>query len=218
MTDNIYHTEQYWEQRYRDEGEIWGKSPSKTAYYALELFRSSGIRQILVPGSGYGRNTRLFSNSGFEVTGVEISEFACALASEFDRRTRVFKGSILDMSCTPDTYDAIYCCNVLHLFREKERRQMIHQLAGCLRYNGLMFFTVFSEKEPDYGQGIEVEEHTFESRPGRPAHYFTEEDLREHFSGFDIIEMGIMEDPEDHGGKPHVHTLRYIFAGNSKRK
>jgi len=25
-----------------------------------------------------------------------------------------------------------------------------------------------------------------------------------------LVDMGIVEDPEDHGGKPHTHTLRYI--------
>ena len=73
-----------------------------------------------------------------------------------------------------------------------------------------MFFTVFSDKEADFGKGNEVEKNTFESRPGRPAHYFTEDDLKLHFANYEIVETGLMEDPEDHGGKPHTHALRYI--------
>ena len=77
-----------------------------------------------------------------------------------------------------------------------------------------MFFTVFSEEESNFGQGKEVEKNTFETRPGRPAHYYTEDDLLEQFKNFSIIEKGILTDPEDHGGKPHTHVLRYILLMN----
>ncbi len=64
---------EYWDKRFKEEGKIWGESPSKSAYYALGLFRGHDIKSILVPGSGYGRNTKLFSSLGFKVVGIEIS-------------------------------------------------------------------------------------------------------------------------------------------------
>lgn len=202
---------EYWNKRYKNEGKIWGDLPSKTAQYALELFRKNKVRRILVPGSGYGRNSKLFSASGFNVTGIEISEVACNLAKEFDPLTKLYNGSVLDMSFDPNIYDAIYCFNLLHLFRKDERKTLVKQCADKLENNGLMFFTVFSEKETSYGKGKEIERNTFESRPGRPTHYFTEDDLREHFNNVEIVEIGIMEDTEDHGEVPHTHILRYIY-------
>jgi len=71
---------------------------------------------------------------------------------------------------------------------------------------------VFSEKEDSYGKGAETEKNTFESKPGRPVHYFTDDDLKEHFQGMDMVETGIMEDREDHGDRPHTHVLRYIYV------
>ena len=79
--------------------------------------------------------------------------------------------------------------------------------------NGFAFFTVFSEEEPSFGKGKELELNTFESKPGRPTHYFTEEDLNEQFKDYNILEAGIIEEQENHGEKgPHIHKLRYIFA------
>jgi hypothetical protein len=75
-----------------------------------------------------------------------------------------------------------------------------------------MFFVVFSDRDPSFGKGQEVEKNTFESRPGRPVHYFTEDDLRDLFREFKILESGIFEDPEDHGEGPHTHELLYILA------
>jgi SAM-dependent methyltransferase len=203
---------EYWDKRYQAEGKIWGEAPSRTAVYTLELFKKNGVKKLLVLGSGYGRNTRLFSNAGFDVTGVEISPLAWKMAREFDPKTRVYNASVLDMPFLQDKYDAIYCFNVLHLFRESDRRLFIKQCVDKIKSKGLMFFTVFSEKEASYGKGAKVEENTFESKPGRPVHYFSESDLREHFKGVEILETGIMEDPEDHGEGPHTHSLRYIFV------
>jgi len=138
---------EYWDKRFQTEGRIWGDSPSQTAEYALELFHKNNIKKILVPGSGYGRNTKLFSTAGFDVTGIEISSVACSIAEEFDPLSRFYNASVLDKSFDSERYDAIYCFNTLHLFREKERRLFIRQCTQRLREKGLLFFTVFSEED-----------------------------------------------------------------------
>ncbi len=200
----------YWDERYRAEGKIWGDEPSLTARKALEIFQQYNVRKVLVAGSGYGRNSRLFSAAGMKVIGVEIAFEACRLALDFDPQTRVFNNSVLDMSFLKDKFDAVYGFNVLHLFRQADRYKFIKECRARLKQNGLMFFTVFSDQEESYGKGAEVEKNTFESKPGRPVHYFSESDLREHFGGMEIIETGLAEDKENHGAGPHTHVLRYI--------
>jgi cyclopropane fatty-acyl-phospholipid synthase-like methyltransferase len=206
----------YWDKRFRAEGKIWGEAPSRTAEYALELFKKNDVKKLLVPGSGYGRNTKLFSAAGFKVSGVEISETACNMAHKFDPATRIFNDSVLDMSYLGTNYDAIYCYNVLHLFLQYDRQLFFQQCISRIKKQGLMFFTVFSEKEESFGKGKKVEKNTFESKPGRPVHYFDEEDLKAYFKRMDILETGIMEDPEDHDEGPHTHLLRYIYVRKIK--
>ncbi len=202
----------YWDERFGREGRIWGDGPSPTAMMAAGLFRDRGVQTVLVPGSGYGRNSRLFSILGFTVVGVEVSAVAVELAKELDPGTTHHVGSVLDLTFDDAQYGAVYCFNVLHLFYEPERRRGVSQCASKLRSGGLAFFTVFSEQDASYGKGHEVEKDTFESRPGRPAHYFTEADLLDHFRGFEVLETGVVGEPEDHGEGPHVHMLRYILA------
>ena len=203
---------EYWESRFSEEGKIWGESPSKSAHYALKLFLTQNVRTVLVPGSGYGRNTKLFSASGLDVVGIEISKTAYNLARQFDPLSKFYHKTVLDMSFDNSEYDSIYCFNVLHLFRQNERELFLQECVGKLKEQGLAFFTVFSDEEPSYGQGKQTEINTYESRPNRPVHYFTKDDLRKHFHDFEIIELGTIQDPEDHGGQPHVHILRYVFA------
>jgi len=103
--------------------------------------------------------------------------------------------------------------NTLHLFLKKERQKSIKNCYNLIKRKGYLLFVVFSDRENSYGKGKKIEENTFESKPGRPTHYFTEVDLIDHFKNFKIINLGRVDDNENHGslGK-HTHFLRYIFA------
>ena len=203
----------YWNRRFSKEGRIWGECPSRTAVQAAALFRQYGVQKLLVPGAGYGRHTDYFAGEGLTVHGIEISDVAVGLAARGGEWVTYHRGSVLDMPFSDDRYDAVYCFNVLHLFRAAERRTFIGKCVDQLRPGGVVYFTVFSEKEPTYGKGAKVEEDTFESKPGRPTHYFSETDLRDHFAAFDILETGLAEDEESHGKEGlHTHLLRTIAA------
>ncbi|MFW9951084.1 MAG: class I SAM-dependent methyltransferase [Candidatus Thorarchaeota archaeon] len=204
---------EYWDERFLDGGKIWGDRPSKTAIYALELFKKHDLNKILVPGAGYGRNTKLFSDAGLEVTAIEFSESAINLAKKFNPKTRFFQGSVLDMPFDDENYDGIYSCNVLHLFLKDDRISFLKKCYKQLRAKGFVFFVVFSDKESSFRKGKQIEENTYESKPWRPVHYFTEIDLKAHFKEYSVVETGIIEDTENHGELGiHTHILRYIFA------
>ncbi|MFW9822167.1 MAG: class I SAM-dependent methyltransferase [Candidatus Thorarchaeota archaeon] len=203
----------FWNNRFSKEGKIWGDDPSQSALYCLELFKGYNIKKILIPGSGYGRHTKFFSNNGYQVVGIEISESAIEIAKKFDPSSKFINKSVLDMEDYMGTYDAIFCFNVFHLFLSKDRLKFLKKCFNAMKPNGYLFFTVFSENESSFGKGNELEKNTFESKIGRPTHYFTEDDLNEHFKDFNIIEMGIIEEQENHGvrGK-HTHLLRYLYG------
>jgi SAM-dependent methyltransferase len=206
----------FWEERFREEGRIWGDTPSRTAEYAIDLFKKAVVHEVLVPGSGYGRNAAAFARAGFEVTGIEISETAVTLANHSFPGVRYHRGSVLDMPFDDSMYDGIYCFNVLHLFRKNERRAFLQRCREQLRNDGVMFFVVFSDQESSYGTGRQVEENTFGSKPGREVHYYSAEDLASEFRDLEILETGMMEDPEDHGEEGrHTHLLRYIYVRNT---
>ncbi|MFX0082525.1 MAG: class I SAM-dependent methyltransferase [Candidatus Hodarchaeota archaeon] len=203
----------YWNTRFSKEGKIWGESPSQSALYALKLFKRYNIQNILIPGSGYGRHTKFFSEHDYIVIGVEISEIAIEIAKKFDSQTKFFNYSILELELIDVKFDAIYCFNTLHLFLKDERFLFLKNCFNQLNTNGFIFFTVFSEKESSFGKGKVLEINTFESKPGRPTHYFTENDLVDHFKDFKIIETGIIEERENHGaGGPHTHIVRYVLG------
>jgi len=209
---------EYWEKRFVDGGRIWGIKPSKTAYYALELFKKHDLNKVLVPGAGYGRNTKLFTDAYLDVVAIEISESAISIARMFNPKTKYFHGSVLNMPFSNNKYEGIYCHNLLHLFLKDDRILFLKKCYEQLKYDGYVFFVVFSDKESSFGKGKQIEENTFESKPWRPTHYFIESDLKEYFKDYSVIETGIIEDSENHGELgPHTHVLRYIFAKKEKK-
>ena len=211
MEEYLKNMGSYWEGRFSGEGMIWGDKPSNTALQALALFRREQANKLLVLGSGYGRNTRLFSDAGLAVVGIEISPTAVAAARQFDPLTVHHCLSVMEMPLTPCVYDAIFSFNVLHLFRQPERRLLLEKCRTVLKKGGVAFFAVFSEQEKSFGKGMEVEPNTFESKPGRPVHYYTEQDLREEIGCFTILECGLATDRENHGEEgEHTHVVRYI--------
>lgn len=68
----MYDAEEYWNIRFKSEGEVWGKEPSLSAKLAAEVFKQYNVKTILVPGCGYGRNCLYFTKLGFSVTGIDI--------------------------------------------------------------------------------------------------------------------------------------------------
>lgn len=203
----------YWNNRFRKENEIWGRANSKTAELCLQYFHKFGIKNILIPGIGYGRNAQFFKEKGFSVEGIEISDQAIKIARNKGITFPIYSGDVLDMPFNDTRYDGIYCFSVLHLFRQEDRKKFVDKCNQQLNPSGIIFFAVFSEKEPSYGKGKKIEENTFESKPGRPVHYFTDDDLRKHFSEFSILDSDLIEDLENHGEEgPHIHILRYIVA------
>ncbi|MEN1989647.1 class I SAM-dependent methyltransferase [Paenibacillus hubeiensis] len=177
--------ESYWEHRFETEGKIWGEDPSQSVYKAISLFRQYNFKNILVLGAGYGRNTKELSNF-FDVDGIEISSTAIKHAKEFDTRTNFIHSSIFDIELEKK-YDAIFCYNLLHLFKQQERLLIIDKCKKLLKKNGLGFFTVFSDKDSNK-KGTEIEPFTYEYKQGKIAHFFTDDDLREHFKDFTILE------------------------------
>jgi SAM-dependent methyltransferase len=203
----------FWDQRFSAEGKIWGEVPSRTVRRAIELFRSSSAHSVLVLGCGYGRNAEVFAREGFAVIGLDQSSEALAIARQAAPEVRWVEGSALDSEAVEGSFDAVYAFNLLHLFLAAGRRQLIDNCRQWLLPGGILYAAAFSEMDFSYGRGEQVEPNTFESRPGRPAHYFNESDLREHFAAFEILETGLVEDPEDHPPDgPHVHQLLYVAA------
>ena len=50
----------FWEKKFREVRTAWGHEPVDSAIFAKNVFLEQNIKNILIPGIGFGRNARVF--------------------------------------------------------------------------------------------------------------------------------------------------------------
>lgn len=185
---------EFWEQLYREQGTLWDFQPADSAIVASELFKHHKFSSVLIPGSGYGRNAKLFIEHGFTVTGIEVSQTAIDLANESGIAYTSYQNSLTEMPLSNDTYDGIFCYATLHLFDEPERQKIINACYKQLNPGGLMIFYVVSKNYHLYGTGNPIGEDRFELVEGLSMYYYDPTSLAREFKQFEKLKIGTINE------------------------
>lgn len=183
----------YWNGRYAY-GRIWGDSACPSALMANEYFKKNTVKDVLVPGCGYGRNSHFFAAQGYRVTAFDVSEVAIELAKaqawECSVDIDYTVGDFFDDAfLSGRTFEGIYLSNVFHLFLAAERDKLVRRLTCLLKPGGILTFSCISVYDTgNYGIGPEVERNTFEKHKGKPLHFFNENDPNDVANGLPSFE------------------------------
>ena len=201
-------TKEYWDKQFAQHGTIWGDTPSETAFIARKLFQQRGIRSVLIPGVGYGRNAQLFVRDGFSVCGNEYSEYAAESIKTKLPSLKLIVSDVFelgnDLGNKLGQFEAVYCFDLIHLFLERDRNRLIKILRDRVSTGGLLFVAVLSSEVEYFGVGEQLERNTFEVRPGKVMHFFEAEELRDHFPNDKVVSEGEVVDSvvhSEHGVK-----------------
>lgn len=186
---------EYWESRFKNEGAMWSFESSNSASFALGLFKSNGINNILIPGFGYGRNGKLFYDNGFKVTGIEISKSAIELAKSNGIDCRVHHGSVVNMPFDKDMYEGIYCYSLIHLLNNFERKVFLESCYNQLNDGGIMVFVVASTLMSLYGSGKHISKDRYIIPGGLKVFFYDDESIKKEFSHFGLTQYHDYEEP-----------------------
>jgi len=187
---------EFWESSFRDKQEMWGWEPADSAISTLELFKKHGFNKILIPGFGYGRNAKIFTDNGFKVTGIEISETAIDLAKKkFGDSIKVYHGSVGSMPFDLELYDGIFSYGLIHLLSSEERVKLIDDCFTQLRPGGYMVFVSISKTDFRYGQGKEIKKDTFETWPGVTLFFYDSDSIKSDFGNYGLIDLEEINEP-----------------------
>lgn len=188
MTEN-------WESLFKNKGALWGFEPSDSAMIALELFKSTGIADILIPGFGYGRNAKLFHDAGFKITGIEISQSAIELARENGLNCNIYHGSVTSMPYDDQQFGGIFCYALVHLLNRSERKAFLRTCFSILKPGGIMVFTVVSKQAANYGNGRLLSSDRFEITKGVNVYYYDPESVKKEFGRCGLTEFRDIDEP-----------------------
>lgn len=184
---------EFWEQAFQEKKEMWGLTPAKSAVLTKDLFIEQKVKNVLIPGIGYGRNAQIFIDNGMKVTGIEISKTAIDMAQKlFGNELYIYHGSVTEMPFDDKLYDGIFCYGLVYLLDENERAKLIKDCFNQLSENGLMVFTAITKNAQTYGQGTAIGKDQYEMFGGVKIFFYDIQSIEEEFGNsglFDISEV-----------------------------
>lgn len=167
---------------------MWGSSPASAALVSAKAFDKAGFRKILIPGIGYGRNAEPFLEKGMEVTGIEISGTAVALAKgHYHESLKIYHGSVADMPFDDNRYDGIFAHALINLLDQDERAKLIADCYNQLGEKGLMIFTAITKQASTYGYGNPAGKDRFEQFGGVKIFFYDLNSIQKEFKAFGLI-------------------------------
>jgi SAM-dependent methyltransferase len=192
-----------WEASFIENQAMWGYEPADSAILIKDFFLKENVKDILIPGIGYGRNAKIFIDNGMNVTGIEISKTAIELARHNGININIFHGSVTDMPFDSKLYDGIFCYALIHLLSKCERDKFINACYNQLKPNGYMIFTTISKEAPMYGRGKQLGKDYYEIMEGIKMFFYDSDSVKEEFGNYGLMEVSeIVEPHKDNENKP----------------
>jgi len=199
---------EFWEASFIEKQTMWGFEPSDSAILTKEFFLEKKVKDILIPGIGYGRNARIFCENGIKVTGIEISKTAIDLARQNGLDFTIHHGSVTDMPFDNKLYDGIFCYGLIHLLNKRERNKFIKDCYNQLKPNGYMVFTAVSKKAPMFKKGKELSKDRYETMKGVKIFFYDSDSVKQEFKNYGLLEfMEIDESTKHMENKPPVKFI-----------
>lgn len=181
---------EFWEEHFMDKQEMWGFNPSRSAVLTKDFFMEKSIKNMLIPGIGYGRNAQIFAENGIQVTGIEISKTAIELARKhYGTGMTIYHGSVTDMPFDDIKYDGIFCYALIHLLDHHERSKLIQDCYNQLAKGGYMVFTMITKEAQTYGQGTYLSKDRFELFGGVKMFFYDTGAVQEEFGKAGLYEI-----------------------------
>jgi len=175
---------------------MWGFEPAESAIAAKDFFLKEKVKDILIPGIGYGRNAKIFLDNEINVTGIEISKTAIDLArSQNKLDIQIHHGSVTDMPFDNKLYDGIYCYALIHLLNDRERSKFIKDCYNQLKPNGHMIFSTISQDDSMYGKGKQLSKNRFLMSSGARLFFYDSDSIKQEFGKYGLVEFLKMDEP-----------------------
>ena len=206
---------EFWESSFIENQTMWGFEPTDSAIKTKDFFLEKDIKDILVPGMGYGRNAKVFIDHGIDVTGIEISKTAIDLARQNGLDISIFHGSVTDMPFENKLYDGIFCHALIHLLNKSEREKFIKDCYDQLKPNGYMIFTTISKEAPMFGKGKQLDKDYFEIMEGVKMFFYDSNSVKQEFGDYGLIEISEIVEP--HKNMDNKPPFKFIMLKCQKK-
>ncbi len=190
--------------------------------YSLDFFDMyvTPPAHILDAGCGVGRYTIPLAMREYDVTGVDISRVAITELDNARLRRNMQMGlAVADVCHLPfrnDTFDAVVAFGVLQHLLEEERSVVLSEFARVLVPGGTLVLEVLGREDMRMG-GREVETDTFLRSTGSVYHYFNPDEIKNIFTGLEIIDINEKKVIKNIAGKDYIRHMISVAARSREK-
>ena len=159
---------------------------------------------VLDAGCGRGRNTFYLSRLGFTIYACDLSRVAVTLAQgragQDDLNASFLVADLADLPYADNAFAAVICVHVLPYNYKAGIIQGAGELRRVLQPGGWLYFDLLGCDDAEYGNGQQLEEHTFLDSGGMPVHFTSQQELDALLHGLIVkrlerFELGAPERP-----------------------
>jgi len=176
-----------WDEVYSNDSAFFGEEPSDFAQKCYSDFKRYDVKRLLELGCGQGRDSIFFASNGLDVYAVDSSKVAienikqkmrgkniCLHLSHFEvRQTLPFDSS---------HFDAVYSHMFYNMrFIDEELKFLFKESSRVLKNNGLLYFSVRSDKDVSYNKGKKIDSNIYEIN-GFQIRFFTKPQIKSFLS------------------------------------
>jgi len=206
MTKTFPDAAAMWNQRFADEGYLFGREPNEYLRAKASLLPRGG--QVLCVADGEGRNSVWLARQSMKVEAFDIS----AVGVEKARRLAADAGVSVDFNVadcdgwgwSTESHDALVAIFV-QFADPAMRERLFANMARALKSGGVLVLQGYTPKQLDYKTG----------GPGELSHLYTADLIRESFKTLHTLELVEYEADLNEGAR---HTGRSALLGFVARK
>jgi SAM-dependent methyltransferase len=171
-----------WDKVYSNDSTFFGEEPSNFSQICYNDFKKHHVKKLLELGCGQGRDTLFFASLDLDVYAIDsylvaIETLKQKIAKEntsiklrqFDARQGIPFGT--------KYFDAVYSHMFYNMrFTDAELSFLFEESSRVLKNNGLLYFSVRSDKDVLYNKGKKIDRHIYEIN-GFQIRFFTKEQI-----------------------------------------
>lgn len=161
---------------------------------------------VLELGVGNGKNLSALPPDAM-VIGVDFSRNAL-LSCIAHHSIPLVQADVLHLPFRDGSVDGISASHILGHLDAASRSRAAAEAERVLRKDGLLYVSVFGERDMRYGKGVEVEERTFRKGNGIACHYFIEGEVESLFPRFKVLRSWERELVKRYNGRVMVRQER----------
>lgn len=170
--------------------------PVDNCIYLADKWKESGHKDLLDLGTGLGRHAIYFSRQGFNVSAMDISDYAIQyLRNWAEKENLMINAEVGDMLSLPynnHSFDCIFAYHVISHTDSIGIKKIISEIERVLKPNGEVYLTFCSKESTEFIENwfSKLDKNTLisqdETEKGIPHFYADLNDLKDLLANFNI--------------------------------